>query len=150
MPALTEPTRLAAYRDALGNWNFTGYVQFELTEDAHRWLRRELDNISLRDIARLMHEYVGAGAQVDEVPETRPEWSDRYEFHFDLRFTIQTKPVYVETRLHYRLPLVPDEAWILVVNIPCTLIQEPIPSIRLAPNALFPGLAAIVGKIRFS
>lgn len=64
-----------------------------------------------------MQEYVSSGGQVDEVRETRPEWSGRYEFHFDLRFTIQTKPVYVETRLHYRLPLVPDEAWILVVNI---------------------------------
>ncbi|MCI0463154.1 MAG: hypothetical protein L0Z62_39915 [Gemmataceae bacterium] len=117
MPPLTDPTRLAAYRDALGNWKVTDYIQFDLTEEAYRWLRRELDNISLKEIGRLMCEYVAAGGEIDEQPETRPEWSDEYEFHYDLRFTIQDRPVYIETRLNYRLPLVPDESWLLVVNV---------------------------------
>ena len=34
--------------------------------------------------------------------QQEPEWSDNHEFHYDLRFQIQAKPVYVETRLHYR------------------------------------------------
>jgi hypothetical protein len=117
VPPLTDPDRLSAYKDALGNWNISGYIQFELTEQAHRWVRRDLSNITLREVGRLMYEYVNAGGEIDEVPETRPEWSDLYEFHHDLRLTIHDKPVYIETRLHYRVPVVTDESWILVVNI---------------------------------
>ncbi|MEO8494170.1 MAG: hypothetical protein ABI614_03805 [Planctomycetota bacterium] len=116
MAPLTDATRLAAYKDALANWNFKGFIRFELTETAYRWVKQELSNISLKEIGRLMHEYVEAGGEIDEVPETRPEWSD-YEFHYDLRFTIQDTRVYIESRLNYQLPLVPDESSILVVSI---------------------------------
>jgi hypothetical protein len=118
---LTDPDRLAAYRDALSNWSVTDYVQFELTEEAHRWIQRGLGDIKYRDIGRLMYEYVATGGEIDEVPEKRQEWIGQYEFHYDLRFTIHDKPVYIETRFelgrNYRLPVVPDESWILVVNI---------------------------------
>ena len=117
MPPLTDPDRLAAYGDALGNWNVTDYIQFDLTEQAHRWIRRELGDITLREIGRLMYEHVVAGGEIDEVSEIRPEWSDLYEFHHDLRLTIHDKAVYIETRLNYRLPVAPDESWILVVNV---------------------------------
>ena len=50
--------------------------------------------------------------EIDDVRETRPEWD-----HYDLRFEINDKPVYVETRLNCRLPFVPSESTILVVNI---------------------------------
>jgi hypothetical protein len=116
VPPLTDPDRLAAYRDALGNWSVTDYIQFELTEEAHRWVRREL-GITLKAIGSLLHEHVAAGGEIDEVPETRPGWSDLYEFHYDLRLTIHGEQVYIETRLNYRLPVAPDESWILVVNI---------------------------------
>jgi hypothetical protein len=114
---LTDPTRLEAYKDALGNWSFDGYIQFELTETAYEWIKRELSNISLKNIGRLMYDFVEAGCEIDEVPETRPGWSDEFEFHYDLRFTIQDKPVYIETRLKYQLPVVPDDSVILVVNV---------------------------------
>jgi len=78
---------------------------------------RALSNITLKEIGRLMYEHVAAGGDLDEVPETRQEWSDQYEFHHDLRLTIHKKSVYIETRLNCRLPVVPDESWILVVNI---------------------------------
>jgi hypothetical protein len=113
---LTDPTRLRAYNDALANWAFEGFVRFELTPTAYAWIKRELDNVSLKDVARQMHEYVNAEGEVDEVRETRPEWSD-HEFHYDLRFTIEGKPVYIETRLEFTLPLVPDNSTIVVVNI---------------------------------
>jgi len=114
---LTDPTRLEAYKDALSNWNPRGYIQFDLTEVAHRWIRRELNGISLKEIGRLMYEYVKAGGEIDEVRETRPEWSGEYEFHYDLRFTIQDRPVYIESRLNYQLPVIPDDSSILVVNV---------------------------------
>lgn len=117
MPRLTDPDRLAAYRDALGNWSVTGYIQFELDEQAKRWIERELGYIKNKDIKRLMYEYVAAGGEIDEVREHREGWKDEHEFHYDLRLSIHDKQVYIETRLHFRLPFVPDEPWIEVVNI---------------------------------
>jgi hypothetical protein len=49
-----RPGRLAAYNDALQNWNITDYIQFELTEESHRWIRREIGDITLAEIRRLM------------------------------------------------------------------------------------------------
>lgn len=116
MAPLNDPERLAAYNDALGNWNFSGYIQFKLSETSIRWVKREIENISLKEIGRLMFEYVDAGGKIDEVRETRPEWSD-YEFHYDIRLPIHEKLVYVETRLNFSPPFVPDQSSIVVVNI---------------------------------
>ncbi len=118
MARLTDPERLSAYTDALCNWPFRGYIQFELTEQSLRWIRSHLDGVSLDDIKRMMYEFVVIeGGEIDEQPERRPEWSQQYAYHHDLRFFIQGKPVYVETRLHTRVPFIPDESWILVVNV---------------------------------
>lgn len=117
MPPLTDPDRRKAYLDALGNWNCTDYVQFELSEQAQRWIRTKLGTISRKEIARLMCEYVEAGGKVDETVEQRPEWRDEFEFHHDLRFSIEGVEVYIETRLIYRLPVKEDESYIIVVNI---------------------------------
>ena len=117
MAPLTDPIRLQGYKDALSNWRFADYIQFELTEQSQRWIHRQLDNISLKEIGRLMQHHVTAGGEIDEVSETRRPWSDEYEFHYDLRFKIDNTPVYIETRLNYRIPLEPDESWILVVNV---------------------------------
>jgi hypothetical protein len=114
---LTDSDRLNAYKDALSNWQLAGYIEIEPNEAAYLWLRRELDGVSTRELGRLMYEYVLNGGEIDEVPEKRPEWASDYEFHYDLRFSIQDKPVYVETRLKFRPPFVRDAAWILVVNI---------------------------------
>jgi hypothetical protein len=72
--------------------------------------------VPLPSIAALMYEHVRAGGEISEVKETRPEWAD-HEYHYDLRLPIQNRMVYIETRLFFREPLVPDESWILVVNI---------------------------------
>jgi hypothetical protein len=117
MAPLTDPDRLEAYKNALNNWRFEGYIEFDLTQQAHDWIRRELPNVSLREIVQLMHEYVESGGVIDEIRETREEWSDKYEYHYDLRFLICSKPVYFETRLICRLPYIPDEPRIEVVNV---------------------------------
>jgi hypothetical protein len=116
VPPLTDPDRLAAYKDALRNWSVTNYIHFELTEQSHRWIRGELGNITLKEIGRLMFEHVNAGGEIDEIPESRPEWSEVHEFHHDLRLTIHDKQVYIETRLNHRLPVVTDESWIVTVH----------------------------------
>jgi hypothetical protein len=97
VPPLTDPGRLAAYKDALNNWSTRGYIQFELTEESHRWVRRELSNITLRDIGRLICEHVANGGEIDEQTETRENWSEQHEFHHDLRLPIRNKVVYIET-----------------------------------------------------
>lgn len=117
MAPLTDPDRLAAYKDALSNWRPHGYILFDLSETTNKWVKQELDNFTLKEIGLLMFEYAEAGGEIDEVRETRPEWSSEYEFHYDLRFMIQDKPVYIETRLKYHEPFQPDEPVILVVNI---------------------------------
>jgi len=116
MAPLTDPERLEAYKNALDNWRFEDYVRFNLTEQSRRWVRQTL-GIRVNDFARLMHEYVNAGGEVDEVRETRPAWSGEYEFHYDLRFAIEGVRVYIETRLHDYRPFVPDRPWIEVVNV---------------------------------
>jgi hypothetical protein len=117
MAPLTDPERLLAYKDALSNWAFAGYVEPELTEQAYLWIRRELGSFEIKELYRLMTEYVAAGGEIDEVRETRPEWSGVYEYHYDLRFSVHGQPIYVETRLNYRSPFIPDEPTILVVNV---------------------------------
>jgi hypothetical protein len=116
-PPLTDPDRLKAFKDALRNWEFTGYITFQLTEQAGRWIRQTFGNITLKEISRLMHEYVAAGGEIDEVVEQRTQWRDLYEYHHDLRFEIQGVRVYIETRLIYRLPINIDDTSIIVVNI---------------------------------
>jgi hypothetical protein len=73
--------------------------------------------IMLKEIGRLMHEYVMTGGEIDEVVEQRTEWRDLYEYHHDLRFEIQGVRVYIETRLIYKLPIIDDDSSIIVVNI---------------------------------
>jgi len=117
MAPLSDPERLLAYKDALSNWAFSGYVEFDLTEQSHDWIRSELSNLPLRDLAELMHQHVESGGVIDEVRETRPEWSGEHEYHYDLRLSVQGKQVYLETRLSFAPPFVPDNPWILVVSI---------------------------------
>ncbi len=116
MPPLTDPERLRAYKNALSNWEFKGYIQFDLTEQSRRWIRREI-GIRLKDLGQLMHEHVDAGGDIDEVREKRPEWSGEHQYHYDLRFSVGDVPVYIETRLNFRPPFQPDQPWILVANV---------------------------------
>jgi hypothetical protein len=51
------------------------------------------------------------------VVETRPEWSDRFEHHYDLRPVLAGRRLYVETRLIYSDPTDADDPVIHVVNI---------------------------------
>lgn len=111
MPPISD--RLAAYRLALANWNYTGYIRLTLNVQAHNFLRRVLGLRPPKELGHLMFRHVEAGGEIDEVSETRPEWTD-WEFHWDLRFAIGEEQVYVETRLHL---LDKHDPYIEVVNI---------------------------------
>lgn len=116
MAPLTNTDRLFAYRDALRNWRFAGYLSFTLTELSLIYVRDVL-GLALSDIARRMHEHVEAGGTINEVREQREQWRDLYEFHYDMHIMMEGRRVYLETRLIYRLPVLPDDSSILVVNI---------------------------------
>src|SRR5262245_15366470 len=73
MPRLQDPLVLAQYLSALANWRYTGYVDWN--ENAWEWARDQLGQRRQRQMSRLMFEYVEAGGEIDQVPETRPEWN---------------------------------------------------------------------------
>ena len=66
MARLTDPDRVAAYRDALNNWAVDGCVSFDmLSKEGARYLR-EL-GIKQRELKELMYDYVAADGEIDEV-----------------------------------------------------------------------------------
>jgi hypothetical protein len=103
-----EAERLTKYpgRDSL-------YVLFKKL--SQEWLRRELAEYSLREIVRLLHQYLEAGGEPDEVKETRADYLHK-EFHYDIRVPIGGRPVYFETTLSCEDPDDPDSFTIEVVN----------------------------------
>lgn len=111
MPPLTDPRRLEHYRKALTNWRYVGYVVYSKAAD--EWIRSEL-GLTQRAFSQKMWEYVVAGGEIDEVPETREEYSE-HEFHHDLRFKMRGRATYVETRLLMEHDI--DDTTIHVVNV---------------------------------
>ncbi len=114
MARLTDPDRLAAYLDALNNWACEGCISFDkFSKEGARYLR-EL-GVKQRELKELMHKYVAAGGEIDEVREKSKD--SEFEFHHDLRFTIKGRLVYVETRLKYSIPFETLKSTIFVVNV---------------------------------
>ena len=113
MAKLTGPL-LTCYRNALRNWRYTDYIIYE--EVAERWLRKQLRGYTQRQFSELLHRFVEAGGEVDQVVETRPEWS-MHTHHYDLRPTVGGRKLYVETRLVHTDLNDPDDPTILIVNI---------------------------------
>ena len=112
MAPLTDPERLRHYRWVLAQWQCTGYVTW--TRLAEEWVRKNLDGFTPKGIAQLMSDHVASGGEIDEVPETRPEWSE-HEFHHDLRFRIGDRLIYIETRLLMERDV--EDSTINVVNV---------------------------------
>jgi hypothetical protein len=115
MPLLTDPEKLTCYKNALANWRYDGFMTF--TKDAMRWLHQKMPSWSTREIAKLLYEYVAAGGEIDQQPETRDYWKTLHDYHYDVRVLIAGQLIYFETRLSYRDPSDPDDPLIDVVNI---------------------------------
>jgi hypothetical protein len=96
MAPLSDPQILACIKQVLQNWHVTDYVTWK--DVARDWVGRNLEALSPRDIARILHEFVQNGGVIDRVRENRPEWSDR-EFHYDFRVPIGVRVLYIETVL---------------------------------------------------
>ena len=118
MARLTDPDRLAAYLDALNNWAVDGCVSFDrFSKEGAKYLR-EL-GAKQRELKELMYDYVAAGGEIDEAREKNKDNVKKYgfEFHHDLRFLINGRLVFIETRLDYRVPVETLESTIFVVNV---------------------------------
>lgn len=74
---------------------------------AGEWLRTNLDGETQQSIESLMLDHVETGGEIDRQPETRPEYRDRWAYHFDFRFDVSGRLIYVETVLDDQL-IVPE------------------------------------------
>ncbi len=111
MAPLTNAELLAKFRHALREWNCTGYITWKSV--AHEWVEKNLEGLTTRALGEEMSRHVGAGGEIDEVKESRPEWSDR-QFHYDFRIPIEGRLLYIETIL---IEDDPDDPIVHVVSI---------------------------------
>lgn len=94
MPPLTDPDILAKLRHVLAEWNCTGYVTWK--QIAREWVEANPEGFTARAVGEAMFDYVEAGGVIEQVRETRPEWSE-HRFHDDFRMEIGGRHVYIET-----------------------------------------------------
>src|SRR5262245_55033343 len=96
MPPLIDPAILAQFQAVLVNWNYTGYVTAK--DVVLEWIANSLGGLTLKDVARAMHDFVAAGGVIDQQPERRPEWS-MWPYHYDFRLPLAGRQLYIETIL---------------------------------------------------
>jgi hypothetical protein len=98
MARLTDSEVLERFRQALADWKFEGAVQ--LQGRAKEGLRLTLEGVTEKHFKEALFRYVCEGnGEVDQVREQREPWRDFWEWHYDLRPTINGVKLYVETRL---------------------------------------------------
>jgi len=97
MAPLVDPTLLAHFREALGEWRCDGFVIWK--RQAAEQLRDLLDTHTQKSIAKLMYEHMKAGCVIDQVRERRPEYAGSHENQLDFRLNIDGQLVYLETTL---------------------------------------------------
>jgi hypothetical protein len=111
MAPLTDPEILAKFTNALRHWRFTGYVTWKAT--ARQWVEANLEGWTTRAIAEEMCRHSDGGGQIDQIRETRPEWTE-HRYHYDLRIQIGGRLIYIETLL---VEDDPDDPTVHVVSI---------------------------------
>jgi hypothetical protein len=98
MARLTDLDVLSRYLQALADWNYEGAI--ELVERAQEGLRTTLEGVTVKHFKEALHRFVcEEGGEIDQVKEDRETWRTHWEWHYDLRPTINGVKVYVETRL---------------------------------------------------
>jgi hypothetical protein len=98
MARLTDPETLARYHQALAEWQVTGTI--ELIGRAHEELRTTLEGVTEEGFREALARFVlEEDGEIDQVKEEREPWRTKWEWHYDLRPTINGVKLYVETRL---------------------------------------------------
>lgn len=111
MVPLHDATIRRRYESVLRERNVTGYITWK--DVPREWVERNLAGFTTRAVGELMYQHVKAGGTIDQVRERREEYSE-FEYHYDLRFEIEGRRIYVETILNDDDP---DDPTIHVVSI---------------------------------
>ena len=111
MARLTDPVIQAKLRHALSQWRFTGYITWKPT--ARQWLEQNVEGWTTRSVGEAMFRFFGAGGEIDQTRETRPQWSQE-RYHYDFRIEIAGRSLYIETIL---VEDDPDDPTVHVVSI---------------------------------
>ena len=111
MAPLTDPAILGKFRHALSEWKCAGYITWKRV--AQEWVERNLDGYTTRAVGEEMFRHVEAGGFIDQVRETRLEWTE-HRFHYDFRIPIAGRLIYFETIL---MDDDPEDPTIHVVSI---------------------------------
>jgi hypothetical protein len=94
---LIDIETLRKYREALQQWKCDGYIVWLRVPS--EWLRQNIDGENEQTVAKLMFDYFDGGGEIDRAIERRDPWRDRYDYHYDFRFRINGRPIYIETVL---------------------------------------------------
>src|SRR5258708_36386874 len=98
MARLTDPEMLARYQQALAEWQVDGAIV--LMGRAPEGLRSTLDGVTEEMFREALWRFVCRdNEEIDQVKEERHPWREEWEWHYDLRPTINGVKIYVETRL---------------------------------------------------
>jgi hypothetical protein len=98
MARLTDPAILARYKQALAEWQVEGAI--DLIGRAHDGLRMTLEGVTVKYFKECLCRFVcEEKGEIDQVKEEREPWCKQWEWHYDLRPTINGVKLYVETRL---------------------------------------------------
>ena len=97
MVRLEDQRILDLVEEALSEWNCDGYVVWK--KRPAEWLEVNIEGHTTKSVAKLMHEHFQLGGKVDQTRERRPEYASSHEFHYDFRFPIDGRRIYIETVL---------------------------------------------------
>jgi hypothetical protein len=98
MARLTDPDILARYHQALSEWRVAGAI--ELIGRANEGLRTTVEGLTEDGFKEALYRFVvHEGGEIDRVKEEREPWRNDWEWHYDLRPTVDGVSLYVETRL---------------------------------------------------
>jgi hypothetical protein len=82
----------------MADWNVEGAI--ELEGRAPEGLRITLEGVTVKYFKEALFRFVcEENGEVDQVKEDREPWRKHWEWHYDLRPTINGVKLYVETRL---------------------------------------------------
>jgi hypothetical protein len=97
MARLEDERVLQLFREALREWHCEGFVVWK--RRPAEWLDANIEGHTTKSVAKLMYEYCLQGGKIDQVRERRDEYASSYEYHYDFRFPIEGRKVYIETVL---------------------------------------------------
>jgi hypothetical protein len=99
MARLTDPDILAQYKQALADWDIAGALEL-IDRVAHEGMRTALEGVTEKYFKEALYRFVfEENGEIDQIKEKREQWRKDWEWHYDLRPTINGVKVYVETRL---------------------------------------------------